>query len=182
MTLRLPAFAAVLLLVAPGCDLLSSSLLDDVSSSDRSELERLTGDFFDCDATVRSVTDRATGTLDSGDCLQSDDSYQDFYAFRLGEAARVDLDLVSQDVSPYLFLLRADLGAQDPLVEVARDRNAGRTDRASVSAPLPAGLYLVYANSVAVGETGDYTLTVDAAAEDGYDRPAVRAGDASGTK
>lgn len=173
-------FAAVLLLIVPGCDLVSSDLIDGISSDDRIELEQLTGDFFECDAEVRVIRDRATGTLERGDCLQSDGSYQDFYAFRLTEPARVDLDLTSRDVAPFLFLLEADLGASDPLFEIDRDPNEGRTDRANLSVPLPAGLYLVYANSVDVDEEGDYTLTVDASTEDASDRPAARA--ASGTK
>ncbi|HEX9951916.1 MAG TPA: hypothetical protein VGB53_09130 [Rubricoccaceae bacterium] len=181
---RLYAFAAVLALTAPGCDLVGASdALGDVSSSDRAELADLTGAFFDCDAEVREVTDRASGTLESGDCLQTDGSYQDFYAFRLDERADVRVEMTSSEVAPYLFLLEADLGSSDPLVEVDRDRNATRTDRAGVSATLPAGLYLLYANSVSADETGDYTLSVEADATS-ENRPAARAsvGGGSGRK
>lgn len=181
---RLGALAAVLALTAPGCDLIGGSdALGDVSSSDRAELADLTGAFFNCDAEVREVTDRASGTLESGDCLQSDGSYQDFYAFRLDESADVRVEMTSGAVAPYLFLLEADLGASDPLVEIDRDRNATRTDRAGVSGALQAGLYLVYANSVGVGEMGDYTLTVEAGAASGSGyRPAARAAAGSGRK
>ena len=183
MTRRSFSLAAALVLVAPGCDVLSSNVLDSVSSSDRSDLERLTGDFFECDAEVRSVTDRATGTLEPGDCLQTDDSYQDFYAFRVSEPARVDLDLVSRDFAPYLFVVRATLGASGRLVEVDRDRNEDRTDRASSALVLDEGVYLVYVNSVDPDEQGDYTLTVNASAEGGEDRPAAQArGAAPGVK
>ncbi|HEX8298116.1 MAG TPA: hypothetical protein VF594_03070, partial [Rubricoccaceae bacterium] len=176
------AFALLLALSFAGCDLISSSdALGDVSDSDRSELADLTGAFFNCNAEVREITDRANGTLESGDCLQTDGSYQDFYAFRLDESADVRVLMSSDTVAPYLFLLEADLGSQDPLVEIGRDRNSSLGSLAAVSQPLPAGLYLVYANSVDAGETGDYTLTVEGEAASG-NRPAARAAGGSGRK
>ena len=181
MPLRLLGFAA-LLLATPGCDLISTNLFESVASDDRAEIEQLTGDFFECDAEVRTLRDRATGTLEAGDCLQTDGSYQDFYAFRLSEPARVDLDLTSREFAPYLFLLEANLATSNPLVEIARDRNEGRDDRASLALDLDAGLYLVYANSVTADEEGDYTLTVDASAEDGATTLPVQARPATGAK
>ena len=182
MSLRLIGSAAVLLLAAPGCDLISSDLLGSVSSDDRAELQQLTGDFFECDADVRQIRDRATGTLESGDCLQTDGSYQDFYAFRLSEPARVEIDLESREFAPYLFVLEANLDSSNPLNEIGRDRNEDRADRAVVSGVLDAGLYLVYANSVTADEEGDYTLTVDATAEDDGVTLPVQARPASGAK
>ena len=180
---RLAALCALLALATPGCDLLASAdLLGDASTRDLADLADLTAEFFDCEAAVDALGSTARGTLESGDCLQTDDSYVDFYAFTVEETADVTVEMESADFPPYLFLLGTDLGGEDEIFELQRDENTSESDVASIRRTLAPGLYLVYANAATADDEGRYTLniTADAENEGGY-RPAPR-GTGTGTK
>ncbi|MFQ3679875.1 MAG: immunoglobulin domain-containing protein, partial [Pseudanabaenaceae cyanobacterium] len=71
------------------------------------------------------------------------------------QGQRIVLDMESNEIDPYLVLF-------DPQGQkIAEDDNSGSGDNARIVLTLPrTGLYTVYANSYAVGDTGGFRLQV----------------------
>ena len=94
------------------------------------------------------------GTLGRGDnVLPVDNSFFDLYSFQGRAGSRVQIDMVSQDLDPYLVLI----GPRGN--EVAQDNNSGGNKNARLVGRLPAtGTYLVIANSHARGQSGNYRI------------------------
>lgn len=85
--------------------------------------------------------------------LPSDNSYFDAYTFEGTAGERVTVQMSSEEFNPYLILLSpgGDNIAQDD------DSAGGTSSQMEVTLPED-GIYTVLANTVAAGETGDYTL------------------------
>jgi hypothetical protein len=94
----------------------------------------------------------ATGSLTSDDCRLSDGSYADRWALTLSSATTVRLDLASDAFDAYLFVTDAANNV------IAGDDDSGAGENAQIEVALPAGSYIVWANSYAPGQTGAYTL------------------------
>lgn len=126
----------------------------DSGDDGRTELERL----FDCD-TVREIAfpSVTSGALSTSDCdyLDDDGTYADYYTFELDTATNVDIFQVSDAIDSFLTLYDASG------TELASDDDGGSDFFGPVDAriarSLPAGVYVVAANSFEV-ETGPYTL------------------------
>jgi len=93
-------------------------------------------------------------TLSSGDnVLASDNSLFDVYSFDGRAGTAVEIEMVSQDIDPYLILIGPDG------TEVAQDDDGGGSTTAKIIATLPKdGTYLAIANSYQGQEFGAYTL------------------------
>jgi hypothetical protein len=174
-TIRIGGLCALIGLTAPGCDLLESAdVLSSVSSADLSDIEDFIGTDLACNADVESFTGSESGALADDDCTLDDGSFADFYAFEIGEDADVRIEQDSNDFPPYLLVYEVDIN-DETLTLVASDENPSDDDQARIDESLNSGVYLVVANAVSVGQTGDYTLTIEADPQDsGSNRPAAR--------
>ena len=95
-----------------------------------------------------------SGSLGRGDnVLPADNSFFDFYTFEGRAGQRVAIEMISQEIDPYLILLAPD-GRE--LAQVGDGRGGGN---ARIAAILPQnGTYMLLANSREPGETGAYLL------------------------
>lgn len=99
-----------------------------------------------------SVGQTVNGTLAASDCQLPDDSYVDYYAFRLTSSTNVQIDLESSAFDAFLFL------ASSAGVPIASDDDGGSGFNARITRQLSAGVYVIFANSLDEGDTGAYTL------------------------
>ena len=107
-------------------------------------------------APTLNVGEAVTGSLTSDDCRLPDGSYADRWALTLGSATTVRIDLTSDAFDPYLLLTDAANNV------VASDDDSGTGSNARIEAALPAGTYIVWANTYAAGQTGAYSLAAAA--------------------
>lgn len=123
--------------------------------SDDPDIQRLI-DAFDCGVTEVQTDRDVTGSLASGDCQFDDDSFIDYYAFRLDASATVVIEYRSTAIDPYLFLYNstgAQIDDNDDIVE-------GVDFNSRIERTLSPGVYGIGANSYDAGETGAYTIRV----------------------
>lgn len=99
-----------------------------------------------------------TGVLAPTDCLLSNGSYAQKYELNLAAATAVQVEMNSTIVDSYLYVFNATNGAI-----AAQDDDAAGGKNARVETVLPAGRYLIYANTFNADEFGAYQLTVRAA-------------------
>ncbi|MDB9314260.1 trypsin-like peptidase domain-containing protein [Spirulina sp. CS-785/01] len=94
------------------------------------------------------------GRLEPGDnILSGDNSFFDAYRFEATAGTRINIEMSSGQLDPYLILIAPD-GS-----EVAQDDDGGGGRNARIVATLPlSGTYLLMANSYTRGETGNYQL------------------------
>jgi serine protease Do len=94
------------------------------------------------------------GLLDKdSDVHPSDSSYFNAYTFEGKAGQRVEIDMTSSEVDPYIILLAPD--GQD----LGHDDDSGGGSNARLTIALPAdGIYTVLANTYQAGETGHYSL------------------------
>ncbi|MGG6294587.1 trypsin-like peptidase domain-containing protein [Leptolyngbya sp. AN02str] len=99
-----------------------------------------------------------SGNLDGeSSVLPSDGSFFNAYTFEGRAGQRVVIEMTSDELNPYLILLKPDG------TDLAQDDNSAGGNNARVTAVLPGdGLYTVLANSNQAGETGRYQLRVTA--------------------
>ncbi|HEX8213323.1 MAG TPA: PPC domain-containing protein [Longimicrobium sp.] len=110
------------------------------------------------------------GELSATDPTAGDDSHYDLYTFRARQGERVTFTLRSSAFDAYLAVGRMEGGEFDEIE--SDDDGAGDTD-ARLAITFPAdGDYIVRANSLSGGETGAYTLTVEAGGEEEDDEDA----------
>jgi hypothetical protein len=122
--------------------------------------------FVDLDVTGVPCTGVHVGTLAPGqtvngelaisDCVLADGTFADAWLLTLADPAIIEIELASSAFDAYLILSTTDL---ETIVE---DDDGGPGSDALIWRPLPAGTYLVWANSWAPGEKGAYSLTVRA--------------------
>lgn len=87
--------------------------------------------------------------------LPVDNSYFDAYTFEGYVGQQVVIDMVSNDFNSFLILILPDAA------NVLQDDDSGGGSNAQITTVLPQdGSYIVLANSLSAGETGDYTLSV----------------------
>lgn len=85
--------------------------------------------------------------------LRADNSFFDIYTFQGRAGERVVIEMISQEIDPFLILL-APSGR-----DVAQDDDGGSGQNARIVAVLPAsGTYTLIANSAEGGEQGGYSL------------------------
>lgn len=114
-------------------------------------------------------------SFQAGDCQLDDASFVDFWFFELEDSALVDVDMAAVGVGTTLWLFNET----DP--EPITDDPGGENDpSATMEAELGPGFYIIAA-AAWPGQTGTYTLTVDATAPAavvaGTPRPGRDAGD-----
>ena len=101
-----------------------------------------------------AVGQAINGSLATSDCKAPDGTFADLYRLNIQTPTHVAILLESNAFDAYLVLLDAD---GDVIAD--DDNSAGGTD-AGISGVLNAGTYYVGANSLEVGETGAYALSV----------------------
>ena len=108
-----------------------------------------------------AVKETHRGRLEEGDSAHPQDgSYYDFYTFDTKEGFSIVIEMSSDDFDSYL-LLNAPNGEQ-----LAQNDDVSEDDlnaRIAITAPTD-GTYTVFANSRSDGETGGYTLSIEAKA------------------
>jgi hypothetical protein len=119
-----------------------------------------TATFDKCSQRVTHVLGTTTqGLLESDDCqfidgTFSDGTFIDFYSTTLSEANAYFFRQASTAFDSYVLLKLSD----GTIVAENNDERVGNTD-ASIKAILPAGNYILGANSFVAGATGPYTLS-----------------------
>ncbi|HEY9881586.1 MAG TPA: trypsin-like peptidase domain-containing protein [Leptolyngbyaceae cyanobacterium] len=104
-----------------------------------------------------------SGQLNDGSNRLPDGSYFNAYVFQGRAGQSVSVEMVSQDIDPYLILLSPD--NEDFFIE---DDDSGGEHNAYLTARLPAsGEYIILANSYAEGEAGGYQLRLTDQASNG---------------
>lgn len=103
------------------------------------------------------------GKLGQGsNVLPVDNSFFDLYAFQGRVGQRVQIDMIGQEIDPYLILL--DPNGND----LAQDDDSGGANNARISITLPeTGTYLLIANSYQARQAGSYKLRTQATATSG---------------
>ena len=97
------------------------------------------------------------GSLGAGDSVLDDGSYFETWAFVLEIPGFITIDLHSSDFDTYLFLALSD----DSIIGENDDCLPGDFDHSCLETiPAVADTYYIGVNSFAVGEEGDYTLSV----------------------
>ena len=101
-----------------------------------------------------------TGRLGRGsNVLPFDNSFFDLYIFEGRAGQRVQIEMSSQEIDPYLILLNSN-GK-----EVAQDNDSGGAGNSRIVASLPAdGIYLLMANAYEAGQVGSYRLRAEVTA------------------
>jgi Bacterial Ig-like domain (group 2) len=109
-----------------------------------------------CDAkSPIALGQTASGSLTGTDCRLSDDTYADKYELTLAESTPVRVLMNSASVDAYLILQDAVSGQ----IVAENDDGDGSTD-ARIEQVLPAGRYVIAANTFEANQFGDYRLTV----------------------
>ncbi|MDX1495661.1 MAG: hypothetical protein R3253_16450, partial [Longimicrobiales bacterium] len=94
------------------------------------------------------------GTLGDGDCLRSNDAWQERWSLDLTTDELVRIDMTSSAVDAYL-ILEDDQGQV-----VAVDDDGGNGTNARIEVDLTAGSYRIVASSFGPRDAGSYTLSV----------------------
>ncbi len=95
------------------------------------------------------------GQLSNTDCLLSDGSYTDLYAFNGTQGQEVTVAMNSAAFDAFLGLVNQDTFE-------ASDDNSGGGSNARITATLPTtGIYIIFANSFDPAGFGDYTLSLN---------------------
>ena len=96
------------------------------------------------------------GTLNSDSkTLPVDDSYYDLYSFEGREGQQITIEMISDEIDPYLILLSSS-GR-----ELAQDDDSGGDRNAKITITLPEDdTYKLLANSYEAGQSGDYKLRI----------------------
>jgi hypothetical protein len=104
-----------------------------------------------------AVGQTKNGQLLTEDCELDDGSFSDRWSLTLSTPTTVRLDVASDAFDPYLLVTNA---AGDV---IATDDDGGDDDNARVEVALPAGTFIVWANTFAAGQTGAYSISASAA-------------------
>jgi hypothetical protein len=95
-----------------------------------------------------------SGALSGADCVLPDGTFADAWLLVLDAPGILEIELTSTQFDAYLILTDEDLDI------ITEDDDGGGGSNALIWRPLPAGRYLVWANSWGPGETGSYQLAV----------------------
>lgn len=102
-----------------------------------------------------------SGVLSSSDAT-FDGRYIDLYQYRFENDSRVDIQLSSSALNPFLYLARIS-SAQDAIPAYTfSDDNSGPGINASISENIQAGTYWIGASSARANDQGSYELTMSA--------------------
>jgi hypothetical protein len=100
------------------------------------------------------------GELAQGDGVMADGSFHDDYTYRARRGERLVIRLESGDFDAVLAVAGIANGAENPVMD--DDGGGGTNSRVEYTAQSD-GMLLIRANTLAAGETGHYTLVVEAA-------------------
>ncbi|MAQ14435.1 MAG: hypothetical protein CMN30_06525 [Sandaracinus sp.] len=105
------------------------------------------------------VNETHNGALETSDSQHpNDQSFYDAYEFKADEGWQINVTMTAADPSlqPYLQLRRE--GVDDAMY---LEENSGAPATITTVAPA-SGTYVVWANSLSAGQTGNYTVTISA--------------------
>ena len=116
-------------------------------------------------APVQPVTRVEEGRLEEGDRRHdADGSFYDEYRFDAEQGWRIRVEMQSAELDPFLQIRR--VGATDRAFLRQNDDAEDESTMARLSLRAPArGTYVVWANSFQAGQTGAYTLRIEAGPE-----------------
>ena len=116
-------------------------------------------------APVQPVTRVEEGRLEEGDRRHdADGSFYDEYRFDAEQGWRIRVEMQSTELDPFLQIRR--VGATDREFLRQNDDAEDESTMARLSLRAPArGTYVVWANSFQSGQTGAYTLRIEAGPE-----------------
>jgi serine protease Do len=107
--------------------------------------------------------------LSNGDRILKDGSFAgnffDIYQFQGRKGQQVVIEMTSQKINPVLILYQVvEFAEGEQLTPIAENDDKGPGDfNAQIAITLPAdGVYKIIANSLDMGEVGDYSLRVTA--------------------
>jgi hypothetical protein len=108
----------------------------------------------------RAITlrEEAVSSLDEDDPTASDGSFFEYWSFAAVRGRRYQILMRSEDFDAYLTIGTLDGGTFDQIL--SNDDGAGDTDALLVFTAPKDGVFVIRANSVSRGETGEYTLLV----------------------
>jgi uncharacterized protein YjdB len=115
-----------------------------------------------CDPTTPiDIGQTVAGSIANTDCRLADGSYGDKYVLTLTEATPVRISMVASlnGVDAFLILQNAATGAI-----IAKDDDGNGDTNARIEQVIPAGRYVIIANTFDATDFGDYQLTVSRAA------------------
>jgi hypothetical protein len=107
-----------------------------------------------------------SGRLDADDAQAGDDSFYELWTFRGRPGDRVTITLRSSDFDAYLGWGRMSGGGEWEEID-SDDDGAGGTDARLEVTVGDQGTYVIRANTLSSGETGSYTLQVEAGGSGG---------------
>jgi hypothetical protein len=116
-----------------------------------------------CTSTPISIGQTVNGTLQSGDCLYTDNSFYDAYTFNATAGQQVFFTMNSAQFNTFLLLYQGSYPGGSFIIG---DDNGGGGTNSRIPATsgfftIPAsGTYTILANSLSLGETGSYSLTL----------------------
>ncbi len=117
-----------------------------------------------CDSAIPIILGQpVSGTLSASSCLLNDGSYIDYYSFSGTAGQAISVSLTSSAFDTYLYLLDAD----GNVIEENDDTSSATTDSripmgAGVVTLPSTGTYYIGANSYDAGQTGAYTVSLNA--------------------
>lgn len=151
---------ATALLGGVGCDLVDFLSLP--TQQEANATARILEAETACDdvaVAIASAGGTSSGALSTGDCRLGDGSYADFWLFQTTAQGRVTVEVEAAGFAPYVAVAPVDL-ANGETGNGLDDADTDEDGTARVEGTLTAGLWVVFAGSVAPGETGPYTLRI----------------------
>jgi len=115
------------------------------------------GDSLACNTTVGTVGlgDTVTGILTPESCRFADGTRADRWRLVLAAPAIITIDMVSDDVDPFLAVRDGDGFL------IAQDDEGGGSPNARITHGFAAGTYYIVANTYYRDEYGGYTLSIE---------------------
>lgn len=104
-----------------------------------------------------TVGQSLNSSLTTSDCKLSDGTYVQKFDLQLTAQTAVQIDMSSSTIDSYLLLQNATTGAV-----VDENDDDGGQQNARITRLLPAGRYIIYANTFGAGVVGAYSLSVQA--------------------
>lgn len=100
-----------------------------------------------------------SGTLDEGDAVLEDDSFYDYFIYQGHAGEQLTIEMMSDAFDTFLAIGRVLPGGEFEEVSSADDGGDGTNSRLEVTLPSD-GQYVIRANSLMAGQTGEYSLRV----------------------
>ena len=99
------------------------------------------------------------GSLDANDTLAADNTYVEFWQITFLYDSRVDISLNSNQIDPFLGLIRVD--STQRFIDLFEDDDSGPGENARITADVQAGTYWIGISTFGAFETGAWSLVME---------------------